>query len=196
MTRTRGPGTAADRTAARAPAASRLLAYAEPMAKAKSKSTRPAKTAARNIGNNSGQDLDKVAPRARPAAATSAKDAAARAVAKPASPKTERPEKPAAKAADDKGEKSEKASTARKVPAPTKRTTPSASSRYTPPVPKSEKVSPMWVPVLMFACLGLGMLIIILNYVNVLPGANPSNVYLFAGLILITIGFITATKFH
>ena len=81
-------------------------------------------------------------------------------------------------------------------PAPTKRTTPPASSRYTPPVPKSEKVSPIWVPILMFACLGLGMLTIILNYVNVLPGADPSNVYLMIGLGLITVGFITATKYH
>ena len=31
-----------------------------------------------------------------------------------------------------------------------------ASARYTPPVPKELKVSPMWVPVLMFALLGLG----------------------------------------
>ncbi|MFP5318482.1 MAG: cell division protein CrgA [Acidimicrobiia bacterium] len=81
-------------------------------------------------------------------------------------------------------------------PAPTKRTTPPASARYTPPVPRSEKVSPLWVPILMFACLGLGMLTIILNYVNVLPGPDPSNVYLMIGLGLITVGFITATKYH
>ena len=81
-------------------------------------------------------------------------------------------------------------------PAPTKRTTPPASARYTPPVPKSQKVSPIWVPILMFTCLGLGMLMIILNYVNVLPGPEPSNAYLMAGLGLITVGFITATKYH
>ena len=81
-------------------------------------------------------------------------------------------------------------------PAPTKRTTPPASARYTPPVPKSQKVSPIWVPILMFTCLGLGMLMIILNYVNVLPGPEPSNGYLMAGLGLITVGFITATRYH
>lgn len=48
----------------------------------------------------------------------------------------------------------------------------------------------------MFSCLIVGMLIIILNYVNVLPGSDPSNVYLMVGLGLITVGFITATKFH
>ena len=109
---------------------------------------------------------------------------------------------PLAKAGGDKAKAAtgktggEKPATAKKVPAPTKRTTPPASARYTPPIPKSQKVSPLWVPVLMFACLGLGMLTIILNYVNVLPGKNPSNVYLIVGLVLITVGFVTATKYR
>jgi hypothetical protein len=81
-------------------------------------------------------------------------------------------------------------------PAPTKRTTPPASGRYTPPVPRSEKVSPIWVPIVMFSCLGLGMAMIILNYVNLLPGPDPSNTYLMIGLGLITVGFITATRYH
>ena len=80
--------------------------------------------------------------------------------------------------------------------APTGRVTPKASGRYTPPVPRSEKVSPRWVPVLMFASLGLGMLVILANYVDLLPGNGPSNMYLLLGLVLITIGFVTATKFH
>ncbi len=81
-------------------------------------------------------------------------------------------------------------------PAATGRVTPKATGRYTPPVPRSEKVSPRWVPVVMFASLGLGMLVILANYVSLLPGDEPSNMYLLAGLVLITIGFITATKFH
>ena len=172
------------------------------MAKAKSNNprastkspSRPAKTAARNVGNDA--DLDRVQGRSRPSA--SARDAAARAVAKPAGSgsgsqsKADREKADAPKpAAAEK-----KASTVRKVPAPTKRTTPAASSRYTPPIPKSQKVSPIWVPILMFTCLGRGMLLIILNYVNGLPGANPSNTYLMIGLGLITVGFITATKYH
>ncbi len=80
--------------------------------------------------------------------------------------------------------------------APSGRVTPKATSRYTPPVPRSEKVSPRWVPIVMFGSLGLGMLIILANYVNLLPGDEPSNMYLLVGLLLITIGFITATKFH
>ncbi len=80
--------------------------------------------------------------------------------------------------------------------ASTGRVTPKATGRYTPPVPRSEKVSPRWVPVLMFSSLGLGMLVILANYVDLLPGDGPSNLYLLLGLVLITIGFITATKFH
>jgi hypothetical protein len=76
------------------------------------------------------------------------------------------------------------------------RVTPKATNRYTPPIPKTEKVSPKWVPVVMFASLGLGMLVILANYVSLLPGDGPSNMYLLLGLVLITIGFVTATKFH
>jgi hypothetical protein len=70
-----------------------------------------------------------------------------------------------------------------------------SSGRYTPPIPKEVKVSPVWVPVLMFTCLGLGMAIIVLNYLGALPGA-ASNVYLLVGLGLITAGFVTATQYH
>ena len=72
---------------------------------------------------------------------------------------------------------------------------PEPSSRYTPPVPRSQKVSPMWVPVLMFALLGIGMLIIFLNYIEVLPGGTK-NMYLLAGLGSILGGIITATQYR
>ena len=76
------------------------------------------------------------------------------------------------------------------------RVTPKPTARYTPPVPKSEKVSPRWVPIVMFTSLGLGMLVILANYVSLLPGDEPSNMYLLLGLFFITAGFITATKYH
>jgi hypothetical protein len=81
------------------------------------------------------------------------------------------------------------------APASSGRVTPKSSGRYTPPVPKSQKVSPIWVPILMFTGLIAGMLMIILNYVDVLPGGT-SNGYLLGGLGLITVGFLTATKLH
>ncbi len=70
-----------------------------------------------------------------------------------------------------------------------------ASRRYTPPAQKVTKVSPPWVPVLMFALLGLGVLTIIVNYLGVLPGGSD-NRYLLGGLAAITAGFITATQYR
>ena len=70
-----------------------------------------------------------------------------------------------------------------------------ASGRYTPPIPREQKVSPLWVPILMFTLLGLGVLVIVLNYVGLMPG-ETSNMYLLVGLGLITAGFITATNYH
>ena len=58
-----------------------------------------------------------------------------------------------------------------------------------------QKVSPLWVPVLMFALLGVGAVMIIVNYVDLLPGGT-SNWYLLGGLGLILAGIITATQFH
>lgn len=75
------------------------------------------------------------------------------------------------------------------------RTTQPSTGRYTPPIPREQKVSPPWVPALMFSLLGLGALVIVLNYLGVLPG-EQSNGYLLLGLGLITGGFITATQYH
>jgi hypothetical protein len=72
---------------------------------------------------------------------------------------------------------------------------PEASSRYTPPTPAYVKESPRWVPVLMFALLGLGLVMIVLNYLELLPGA-VSNWYLLGGLGLIFAGIITATQYR
>jgi hypothetical protein len=69
------------------------------------------------------------------------------------------------------------------------------SSRYTPPTPKMMKISPPWVPVLMGVLLGAGALMIVLNYLNVLPGAT-NNGYLLGGLGLILSGIVTATQWR
>jgi len=72
---------------------------------------------------------------------------------------------------------------------------PSGNSRYTPPVPQYVKRSAPWVPVLMFALLGLGALVILLYYLGAVPGGR-SNWYLGAGLISLLGGLYTATKYH
>lgn len=72
---------------------------------------------------------------------------------------------------------------------------PPPSGRYTPPIPREAKVSPRWVPVLMFTLLGLGTLVIFLNYLGLLPGGTD-NLYLFVGLGFILGGIITATQYR
>lgn len=63
-----------------------------------------------------------------------------------------------------------------------------------PPKPKP-KQSPSWVGALFFVLLGLGVLVIILNYVGVLPGGTRP-VLLFVGLGLMAAAFILATQWH
>jgi Cell division protein CrgA len=72
---------------------------------------------------------------------------------------------------------------------------PNQSTRYTPPVPRETKVSPMWVPVLMFTLLGIGLVVIFLNYLELLPG-GMSNAYLGIGLLAICGGIVTATQYR
>lgn len=71
----------------------------------------------------------------------------------------------------------------------------SDSGRYTAPIPPEFKTSPTWVPVLMFTLLGLGALVIFLNYLGLLPGATD-NKYLLLGLGFILGGIVTSTQFH
>lgn len=100
-----------------------------------------------------------------------------------------------------------------KRPAPTRRTggkvapkggptkasgarVPQASTRYTPPVPKSQKTSPRWLPVVILGLILLGVVFIFLHYVDkVLPGAS-SNWWLLAGLMSILGGILAATQYR
>ena len=54
--------------------------------------------------------------------------------------------------------------------------------------------SPIWVPILLFSLLGLGMATIIVNYLGVLW--DTSNVVLLGGLGLILAGIVTATQYR
>lgn len=73
---------------------------------------------------------------------------------------------------------------------------PGTSSRYTPPSKDIHAPSPPWVTVLMFAFLGIGMLLIFLNYAGLLPGTadNANGWYMLGGLASILAGIITATQ--
>ena len=89
---------------------------------------------------------------------------------------------------------------------PSKRVTPpkakagaEAAGRYTAPNTRAKKgPSPRWVPILMFALWGLGLLLIILNYMEVLPGSDPdgNGWYLVAGLGSILGGIMVATQYR
>jgi len=80
-------------------------------------------------------------------------------------------------------------------PQPARSGRPPASSRYTPPIPQEQKVSAPWVPVVMFALLGIGLLVIFLNYLGVLPG-DTKNSYLLVGLGFILGGIVAATQYR
>jgi hypothetical protein len=71
-----------------------------------------------------------------------------------------------------------------------------ASKRYTPPAPKAAKRSALWVPVAMFSCLVLGVVVIGGNYLSLLPGGEASNNFLIIGLVLLIGGFVLSTFFR
>lgn len=62
-------------------------------------------------------------------------------------------------------------------------------------LPPEAKVSPTWVPILLFSLLAAGTVLIIVNYLGLIPGGT-SNWWLLAGLGLILGGVITATQLH
>jgi hypothetical protein len=65
--------------------------------------------------------------------------------------------------------------------------------RPTPP-PKAKSLPPskLWVPVLMFSLIGIGIAIIVTNYFGLLVGGQ-SNWFLLIGIAEVTLGFMVAT---
>lgn len=74
-------------------------------------------------------------------------------------------------------------------------TAPEESGKYTPPIPKEVRRSPRWYGPMVLVLLILGVLLILLNYLTVLPG-SVSAWYLVAGLVVIFVGFVAATRYH
>ena len=74
-----------------------------------------------------------------------------------------------AKPAKRKVEGASTPSTSKRVTPP--RTKDEVAGRYTAPTGAARRApSPRWVPVLMFALWGVGLLLIVLNYMGLLPG--------------------------
>ncbi len=69
------------------------------------------------------------------------------------------------------------------------------SSRYTPPIPKNAKTSPRWMGLAIIGLFVLGVLVVILNYADVLPG-GVNNLWLIAAIGAIFVGLIMATRYH
>lgn len=72
---------------------------------------------------------------------------------------------------------------------------PGSTGPTNPRFSQQHQVSARWVPFVMFGLLGLGVVVIIANYTNLLPG-DASQGYLLLGLALILGGIVTATQLH
>jgi hypothetical protein len=72
----------------------------------------------------------------------------------------------------------------------------SRRSRYTPPPPKKAPPSKLWVPVGLTTMLGVGLMVVVTNYLNLLPGPDTENRYLILGILLISGGFLMATNYR
>ncbi|MEI7747282.1 MAG: cell division protein CrgA [Actinomycetota bacterium] len=69
------------------------------------------------------------------------------------------------------------------------------SGRYTAPTPEATRHSPSWWGPVLLGLMILGVLIILLNYLTVLPG-SASAWYLLVGLGVVFAGFGMATRYH
>ncbi len=75
------------------------------------------------------------------------------------------------------------------------RTSARRGGRYTPPTPRTVKRSPRWLPYLIGLILLVGILMIVLNYFDVLPD-SPTNWYLLGGILVFATGFALATQWR
>jgi len=70
-----------------------------------------------------------------------------------------------------------------------------SNDRYTPPVPKGQKKSPPWMGVLIIALFLLGAVVVILDYLDFLPG-GVSSWWLVAAIGLVFAALMVATRYH
>jgi hypothetical protein len=48
----------------------------------------------------------------------------------------------------------------------------------------------------MFTTMGSGVVVIVTNYLQLLPGGEAKNSYLILGLVLMVAGFVLSTRYH
>jgi hypothetical protein len=70
--------------------------------------------------------------------------------------------------------------------------------RYQAPPKKKPKPSPKWFGWTILSIMGVGVVMIVLNYLGLLPGEHgtANNLYLFLGLGFIAIGFLMSTAWR
>jgi hypothetical protein len=69
--------------------------------------------------------------------------------------------------------------------------------RYQPPPKKKPKPSPPWLGVTILTILFAGVIVIVLNYLGLIPGTDQAeNLYLWIGLGAIALGFGLATQWR
>jgi hypothetical protein len=90
---------------------------------------------------------------------------------------------------------SKPADRATKGPAKRAARTAPQTGRYTKPVPRSVRRSARWYgPTVLFLLIG-GVLVVVLNYLTVLPG-SVSVWYLISGIVALFVGFLMATRYR
>ena len=87
------------------------------------------------------------------------------------------------------------------VPMPVSKGRKKANKRPTPPKnPVASQVedkgaSPTWYVATMFGLMAIGIVVILINYMGVLPGGT-SNLYLLGGLAMIGVGFAMTLNYR
>ncbi len=71
----------------------------------------------------------------------------------------------------------------------------SKPGRYTPPIPREVRRSPAWFPYVLLGLMAVGVLTIVLDYIDILPGGT-NTWYLIGGIGAIVAGLIMATFYH
>ena len=77
----------------------------------------------------------------------------------------------------------------------TKNKGPTQSKKLTTLDTEGKGPSPRWYIVLMISLMSIGVLLIVLNYIKILPG-SVSKWYLWSGLGLIGVGFLMTTDYR
>ena len=74
-------------------------------------------------------------------------------------------------------------------------TRPTQSKNISTQMTSSGAPSPRWYIIIMFSLMSIGVLLIVLNYLTLLPG-SVSRWYLWSGLALIGGGFLMTTNYN